>query len=54
MSPQNSETRRRYSEFESLRNSLSKLYPILIVPPIPSKQSLGDYAIKQVRPCVPP
>ncbi|KAF8603782.1 PX-domain-containing protein [Ceratobasidium sp. AG-I] len=45
----NSETRRRYSEFESLRNSLSKLYPVVIVPPIPSKQSLGDYAIKQSK-----
>ncbi|KAG9104310.1 Sorting nexin, cytoplasm-to-vacuole targeting pathway/endosomal sorting [Ceratobasidium sp. 370] len=45
----NSEARRRYSEFESLRNSLSKLYPTLIVPPIPSKQSLGDYAIKQSK-----
>ncbi|KAG8679510.1 Sorting nexin, cytoplasm-to-vacuole targeting pathway/endosomal sorting, partial [Ceratobasidium sp. 395] len=45
----NSEARRRYSEFESLRNSLAKLYPTLIVPPIPSKQSLGDYAIKQSK-----
>ncbi|KAL1746821.1 hypothetical protein HDZ31DRAFT_80959 [Schizophyllum fasciatum] len=41
------EARHRYSEFESLRASLSKLYPTLIVPPIPSKQSLGDYAVKQ-------
>ncbi|CUA78197.1 Sorting nexin-41 [Cryptococcus neoformans var, neoformans B-3501A] [Rhizoctonia solani] len=45
----NVETRRRYSEFESLRNSLSKLYPTLIVPPIPSKQTIGDYAIKQSK-----
>ncbi|KAH7335345.1 hypothetical protein B0J17DRAFT_669755 [Rhizoctonia solani] len=43
------ETRRRYSEFESLRNSLAKLYPTLIVPPIPSKQTIGDYAIKQSK-----
>ncbi|KAI4523926.1 hypothetical protein K525DRAFT_236273 [Schizophyllum commune Loenen D] len=41
------EARHRYSEFESLRVSLSKLYPTLIIPPIPSKQSLGDYAVKQ-------
>ncbi|KAF8661373.1 hypothetical protein AX16_001466 [Volvariella volvacea WC 439] len=39
----------RYSEFESLRQSLVKLYPTLIIPPIPSKQSLGDYAVKQAR-----
>ncbi|KAG7093783.1 hypothetical protein E1B28_007430 [Marasmius oreades] len=37
----------RYSEFESLRQSLVKLYPTLIVPPIPSKQTIGDYAVKQ-------
>ncbi|PLW54128.1 hypothetical protein PCANC_06492 [Puccinia coronata f. sp. avenae] len=36
--------RHRYSEFESLRSSLVALYPVLIVPPIPDKQSLGDYA----------
>ncbi|KAG8692055.1 Sorting nexin, cytoplasm-to-vacuole targeting pathway/endosomal sorting [Ceratobasidium sp. 423] len=45
----NAETRRRYSEFESLRNNLSKLYPTLIIPPIPSKQTIGDYAIKQSK-----
>ncbi|KAF8492493.1 sorting nexin-41 [Gautieria morchelliformis] len=43
----NFEARRRYSEFESLRNGLAKLYPTLIVPPIPSKQTIGDYAVKQ-------
>ncbi|EPQ56404.1 PX-domain-containing protein [Gloeophyllum trabeum ATCC 11539] len=43
----NTEARHRYSEFESLRLNLVKLYPTLIIPPIPSKQSLGDYAIKQ-------
>ncbi|KAI0788801.1 hypothetical protein C8Q75DRAFT_767993 [Abortiporus biennis] len=37
----------RYSEFESLRTSLAKLYPTLIIPPIPSKQTIGDYAVKQ-------
>jgi len=46
---QNSDARRRYSEFESLRSGLVKLYPTLIIPPIPSKQSLGDYAIKQSK-----
>ncbi|KAI0675433.1 hypothetical protein C8Q78DRAFT_1181384 [Trametes maxima] len=39
----------RYSEFESLRNNLVKLYPTLIIPPIPSKQTIGDYAIKQAK-----
>ncbi|KAF9564264.1 hypothetical protein CPC08DRAFT_741539 [Agrocybe pediades] len=43
----NAEARHRYSEFESLRENLSRLYPTIIVPPIPSKQTLGDYAVKQ-------
>lgn len=38
------EARHRYSEFESLQSSLRKLYPTLIIPPIPSKQSISDYA----------
>ncbi|KLO17960.1 hypothetical protein SCHPADRAFT_913377 [Schizopora paradoxa] len=37
----------RYSDFESFRNSMAGLYPTLIIPPIPSKQTIGDYAIKQ-------
>ncbi|KIL65554.1 hypothetical protein M378DRAFT_76734 [Amanita muscaria Koide BX008] len=41
------EARHRYSEFESLRDNLVKLYPTLIIPPIPSKQSISDYAVKQ-------
>ncbi|KAG6817529.1 hypothetical protein H0H87_007497 [Tephrocybe sp. NHM501043] len=41
------EAHHRYSEFESLRANLVKLYPTLIIPPIPSKQTLGDYAVKQ-------
>ncbi|GJJ11248.1 hypothetical protein Clacol_005480 [Clathrus columnatus] len=45
----NYEARRRYSEFESLRNGLVKLYPVLIIPPIPSKQTIGDYAVKQAK-----
>ncbi|OWT41151.1 sorting nexin-41 [Cryptococcus neoformans Bt1] len=38
--------RRRYSAFLSLHQSLTGLYPVLIIPPIPSKQSLTDYAVK--------
>ncbi|KAF8998551.1 hypothetical protein BDQ17DRAFT_1361988 [Cyathus striatus] len=45
----NAEARHRYSEFQSLRDSLMKLYPTLIIPPIPSKQTIGDYAVKQGR-----
>ncbi|KAF9045711.1 hypothetical protein BDZ89DRAFT_1089594 [Hymenopellis radicata] len=45
----NATAHHRYSEFESLRSNLSKLYPTLIIPPIPSKQTLGDYAVKQGR-----
>ena len=37
----------RYSEFEAFRNSMVKLYPTVIIPPIPSKQTIGDYAVKQ-------
>ncbi|KAF8801307.1 hypothetical protein BYT27DRAFT_7226883 [Phlegmacium glaucopus] len=43
----NTEARHRYSEFESLRENLSRLYPTVIIPPIPSKQTIGDYAVKQ-------
>ncbi|ODV97364.1 hypothetical protein PACTADRAFT_27049, partial [Pachysolen tannophilus NRRL Y-2460] len=32
--------KRRYSEFENLRNILIKLFPTKIIPPIPEKQSL--------------
>ncbi|TYJ52834.1 sorting nexin-41 [Cryptococcus floricola] len=39
-------TRRRYSAFSSLHQALTGLYPVLIIPPIPSKQSLTDYAVK--------
>ncbi|EMD39045.1 hypothetical protein CERSUDRAFT_112741 [Gelatoporia subvermispora B] len=45
----NAEAHHRYSEFESLRTNLVKLYPTLIIPPIPSKQTIGDYAIKQAK-----
>ncbi|WVQ97451.1 hypothetical protein IAU59_004564 [Kwoniella sp. CBS 9459] len=39
-------TRRRYSAFLSLHQALTGLYPVLIIPPIPSKQSIADYAVK--------
>ncbi|KAF9935434.1 Sorting nexin, cytoplasm-to-vacuole targeting pathway/endosomal sorting [Linnemannia zychae] len=38
------EVRRRYSEFESLRKVLCRIYPTLIVPPIPEKHSISNYA----------
>lgn len=38
--------RRRYSSFLSLHQALQGLYPVLIIPPIPSKQSITDYAVK--------
>ncbi|RCI03328.1 Autophagy-protein 20 [Rhizopus stolonifer] len=37
------EANRRYSEFESFRKSLVKLYPTCLVPPIPEKHSFSDY-----------
>ena len=46
---QTAEARHRYSEFESLRLNLVRLYPTLIIPPIPSKQTIGDYATKQAK-----
>ncbi|KAH3673372.1 hypothetical protein WICMUC_003691 [Wickerhamomyces mucosus] len=35
--------RRRYSEFDSFRNSLKKLFPTVIIPPIPEKHSMISY-----------
>ncbi|KAL0076885.1 hypothetical protein J3Q64DRAFT_1769646 [Phycomyces blakesleeanus] len=43
------ETKHRYSEFESLRKSLVRLHPTMIVPPIPEKHSIVDYAALQTR-----
>ncbi|KAI9176156.1 Sorting nexin, cytoplasm-to-vacuole targeting pathway/endosomal sorting [Blastocladiella emersonii ATCC 22665] len=43
------ELKRRYSEFASLRKCLGKLYPTQVIPPIPEKHSLADYATKQTR-----
>ncbi|KAK9447051.1 uncharacterized protein V1518DRAFT_110212 [Limtongia smithiae] len=41
--------RRRYSEFESLRSALTRLFPTLIVPPIPEKHTMSDYAAKPTK-----
>ncbi|KAF3770575.1 hypothetical protein M406DRAFT_285322 [Cryphonectria parasitica EP155] len=38
------EVRRRYSEFASLRDALCRLHPTLIIPPIPEKHTMADYA----------
>ncbi|KAI9102023.1 hypothetical protein DFS34DRAFT_647807 [Phlyctochytrium arcticum] len=42
----NTEAGRRYSEFESMRKLLVKLHPTVVVPPIPEKNSVADYATK--------
>lgn len=36
--------RRRYSDFESLRNYFLNSYPTVVIPPIPDKHTFGDYA----------
>lgn len=41
--------RRRYSEFASLRQTLVNLHPTLVVPPIPEKHSMADYAAKPTK-----
>lgn len=41
--------RRRYSEFSSLRATLVQLHPTLIIPPIPEKHSMADYAAKPTK-----
>ncbi|KAJ5583088.1 hypothetical protein N7535_001708 [Penicillium sp. DV-2018c] len=43
------EVRRRYSEFASLRQTLVNLHPTLVIPPIPEKHSMADYAAKPTR-----
>lgn len=43
------EVRRRYSEFASLRQTLVNLHPTLVVPPIPEKHSIADYAAKPTK-----
>lgn len=41
--------RRRYSEFSSLRATLINLHPTLIIPPIPEKHTMADYAAKPTK-----
>ncbi|KAI6821731.1 putative autophagy protein Atg20 [Hortaea werneckii] len=43
------EVRRRYSEFASLRQTLVNLHPTLIIPPIPEKHSIADYAARPTK-----
>ncbi|KAF2126245.1 sorting nexin-like protein-41 [Dothidotthia symphoricarpi CBS 119687] len=43
------EVKRRYSEFASLRATLVNLHPVLIVPPIPEKHSMADYAARPTK-----
>ncbi|KAJ3304910.1 Sorting nexin, cytoplasm-to-vacuole targeting pathway/endosomal sorting [Blyttiomyces sp. JEL0837] len=40
------ESRHRYSDFESLHRLLRKVHPTIVVPPIPDKHTLGDYAAR--------
>lgn len=40
--------KRRYSEFKSLRDNLVKLFPTLVIPPIPEKHSLLTYLINSI------
>ncbi|ODQ65085.1 hypothetical protein NADFUDRAFT_24919 [Nadsonia fulvescens var. elongata DSM 6958] len=35
--------RRRYSEFGSLRATLTKMFPTIIIPPIPEKHAISNY-----------
>ncbi|KAH0544919.1 Sorting nexin-41 [Glutinoglossum americanum] len=48
-SSQDLEVRRRYSEFSSLRTTLVNLHPTLIIPPIPEKHTMADYAAKPTK-----
>ncbi|EJS44349.1 atg20p [Saccharomyces arboricola H-6] len=40
---ENSTVQRRYSDFESLRSILIRLFPMTLIPPIPEKQSIKNY-----------
>lgn len=35
--------KRRYREFECLRNAFVSLFPLIMIPPIPKKQTFGDF-----------
>ncbi|KAK6454622.1 uncharacterized protein RJT20DRAFT_130808 [Scheffersomyces xylosifermentans] len=41
--------KRRYSEFKSLRDNLIRLFPTLIIPPIPEKHSIFTYLINSIN-----
>ena len=41
--------RRRYSDFDRLRDTLVRLHPTLIIPPIPEKHSTADYIAKPTK-----
>ncbi|CCH42330.1 Sorting nexin-41 [Wickerhamomyces ciferrii] len=43
------EVRRRYSEFDSLRASLVKLFPTIVIPPIPAKHSVVKYFLNPIN-----
>ncbi|KAE9967236.1 hypothetical protein BLS_006509 [Venturia inaequalis] len=43
------EVRRRYSEFASLRQTLVHLHPTLVIPPIPEKHTMADYAARPTK-----
>lgn len=40
--------KRRYSEFKLLRDNLVKLFPLIIVPPIPEKHSILTYLLHSI------
>lgn len=40
--------KRRYSEFKSLRDNLIRLFPTVIVPPIPEKHTLLTYLVNSI------
>jgi len=42
--------RRRYSEFASFRDALVRLFPTLIIPPIPEKHSMCKKRLNLQRP----
>ncbi len=46
---QDIEVARRYSEFASLRTALVNLHPTLVIPPIPEKHTMADYAAKPTK-----
>lgn len=41
--------KRRYSEFRSLRETLQKLFPTVIIPPIPEKHTIFTYLVNSLN-----